>query len=98
MFAARRLAAQPPTPAPPPMRPSHLAAALAAALALAACDRAGAGDATASWQTVVDTIGDTVVVRTVGASDSAATLRLVPELRIGELEGADEYTFGSVGA
>jgi hypothetical protein len=54
--------------------------------------------AAARWQTVTDTIGDTIVVRTVGARDSAALLTLVPEVRIGELEGPDEYTFGGVGA
>lgn len=79
------------------MRPPPLAAAALVALAAAACDRGTAADATA-WQTVTDTIGDTVVVRTVGASDSAAALRLVADLRIGELEGDDEYTFGAVGA
>jgi len=80
------------------MRPPHLVAAVVAALALAACDRGAATDTAASWRTVTDTIGDTLVVRTVGASDSAATLRLVPELRIGELDGAEEYTFGSITA
>jgi hypothetical protein len=45
---------------------------------------------------VTDTIGDTIVVRTVGARDSAALLTLVPELRIGQLDGPDEYTFANV--
>ena len=57
----------------------------------------GAVAAAPSWRTVVDTVGDTVVVRTVGATDEAAALRLVEELRVGELEGADEYRFGDVG-
>lgn len=57
----------------------------------------GAVGAAPPWRTVRDTIGDTAVVRTVGATDEAAALRLVEELRIGELEGADEYRFGDVG-
>lgn len=74
--------------------PALLAAALAAAVTTAC---GGAGDApAAAWQTVTDTLGDTIVVRTVGAADTAALLRLVPELRIGDLDGADEYHFGSV--
>lgn len=48
------------------------------------------------WQTVTDTVGDTVVVRTVGATDEAAALRLVEELRVHEHEGTDEYLFGDV--
>lgn len=59
-----------------------------------------AGDATVvaplPWRTVTDTVADTVVVRTVGVTDSAAALRLVEELRIGELEGAEEYSFVDV--
>ncbi|HEU4631457.1 MAG TPA: 6-bladed beta-propeller [Gemmatimonadaceae bacterium] len=53
--------------------------------------------AAARWRTVTDTIGDTIVVRTVGARDSAALLTLVPEVQIGQLDGPDEYTFGGVG-
>jgi hypothetical protein len=67
---------------------------LAAALG-AACDR-GADVAAAGWRPETDTIGDTLVVRTVGVDDAAAALRLEPELRIGELEGADEYQFAGV--
>ena len=68
--------------------------------------QAGRAPAPASGATGADTMartgpvvrtreGDTLVVRVVGVPD-APTLRLVPELRIGELDGADEYTFGSV--
>jgi hypothetical protein len=62
---------------------------------LAAC-QGGDDVATATWQTLTDTIGDTVVVRTMGARDSAALLTLVPELRIGQLDGPDEYTFANI--
>ena len=75
-----------------PVRPFK---AVLLATSLAAC--AGSDDAaTAAWQTVTDTIADTVVVRTVGADDSAAALRLVEELRIGQFEGEEEYGFGGV--
>lgn len=71
--------------------------ALAAAALTAACSGGDGDTADARWQTVTDTIGDTVVVRTVGASDSAALIRLVEEQRIGELDGAEEYQFANVG-
>lgn len=53
--------------------------------------------ASTTWSTVTDTIGDTVIVRTVGARDSAVLVGLLPELAFGESDGADEYTFGYVG-
>jgi len=67
---------------------------LLAALVGVACtsgERPGHGSPT----TITERVGDTLVVRTVGVPDSV-TLRLVEELRIGELEGAEEYTFGNV--
>jgi hypothetical protein len=45
-----------------------------------------------------DTIGDTVVVRTVAGSIWGAPRRLVPELRIGGMEGGDDYLFGQLNA
>lgn len=51
-----------------------------------------------AWETQTTLIGDTTVVRTVGATDSAAALRLVAELSIGALEGPDELTFANVSA
>ena len=90
----------------------HRRAAAGIALGLAAALGCGGGDAeppgdaargngavavAPPWRTATDTTGDTVVVRTSGATDEAAALRLVEELRIGELEGADEYRFGDVG-
>lgn len=76
-------------------RRARVLSLLAGATLGAACDRGG-DVAAAGWETVTDTIGDTVVVRTVRASDTAAALRLEETLRIGEFEGADEYTFASV--
>jgi len=45
-----------------------------------------------------ETIGDTTVVRTVSGSAWGGDATLVPETSIGELEGPDEYLFGSVRA
>jgi len=59
---------------------------------LAGCS--AGGEATGGWQAVTDTVADTVVVRTVAGSVWGDTARLVPELRIGSLEGADEYVLG----
>src|SRR5687767_14719586 len=42
------------------------------------------------------TIGDTTVVRTISGGVWGDTARLVEELRIGALEGAQELTFGRV--
>lgn len=43
-----------------------------------------------------DTLGDTVVVRTLSGSLWGKERRLEEELRIGALEGAEEYVFGDV--
>lgn len=69
----------------------------ALALCSGAC-RLETEHSTTTWATVVDTLRDTIVVRTPAVNDSAARLLLVPELRIGELAGPDEYTFAEVGA
>jgi len=50
------------------------------------------------WEAVVDTVGDTVIVRTLAGSVWSDTATLVPELSIGVLEGAEEEMFGEVGA
>ena len=79
----------------PVIRPITFAAAMLAAVSAVGC-RGADTPAVASFQTVTDTVGDTIVVRTVGAVDSAITHTLVPELSIGRIDGADEYVFGSV--
>lgn len=69
--------------------------AVTVAAALAACDRtAPNGDATLRVER--DTIGDTVVVRTLAGSTGGDSVRIVEELRIGEPEGSEAYTFGQV--
>lgn len=49
-------------------------------------------------QVVTDTIGDTIVVRTLSGSVWDGDAALVPELSIGEMDGPDEYLFGRVGS
>jgi hypothetical protein len=63
--------------------------------ALAACTGTETSDAP-TWEATHDTIGDTVVVRTMGGSLWGDTARLEPEVTIGELEGADEYMLGRI--
>jgi hypothetical protein len=44
-----------------------------------------------------DTIGDTIVVRTVSGSVWGDSVRLVEELRLGKADGPPEYIFGQMG-
>jgi hypothetical protein len=60
--------------------------------ALAACG----GDAAPALQVQRDTVGDTVIVRTVAGSAWDADARLEPELRIGTFDGEDVYMLGDV--
>ena len=60
---------------------------------LAACEVDG-DPSTARPNVVVDTIGDTTVVRTLSGSVWGAEATLVPEVSIGELDGPEEYLFG----
>ena len=59
----------------------------------ASCGRALAGPAV---EMRVDTVGDTVVVRTVSGSVWGADARMVQELSIGAIEGEDAYMLGDV--
>jgi hypothetical protein len=61
----------------------------------AACRSAAGSDTELALRTETDSIGDTLVVRTIGSGD-AGVRELVEEARIGETEGAEEYTFGSI--
>ena len=47
-------------------------------------------------ETVVETRGDTTIVRTLSGSVWEAEATLVPELSIGEVDGAEEYLFGQI--
>lgn len=65
-------------------------------VAFAAC---GTGTEVARGpQVVTDTIGDTIVVRTLSGSVWGGDATLVPELSIGEVDGPDEYLFGRIGS
>ena len=48
------------------------------------------------WTTSIDTLGDTIVVRTTGGSDAATAHALTREIAIGSEDAGDEYTFGQV--
>jgi hypothetical protein len=64
-------------------------------LFLTACG--GGGPATSSGLRVVrDTVGDTIVVRTVSGSVWGAPATLAPEVSIGRMEGDPHYLFGAV--
>lgn len=65
-----------------------------AALLVAACS--GGPQNSSDWVAVRDTIGDTIVVRTVSGSTMGG-LSYVEELSIGQLDGPPEYTFGQIG-
>lgn len=70
-------------------------AAILSLAVLAACQRAAGSDTGLALRTVTDSIGDTLVVRTIG-SGNAGVRDLVEEVRIGEMEGAEEYMFGAI--
>lgn len=80
------------------MTPSIRALAAAAVLgALLACAAAeGRGGIRGAWRADTDTLGDTVVVRTLRGSVWGDTARLESEMSIGVLEGDDPYMFGDV--
>lgn len=73
---------------------SSLPPAAGICLALASGGCGGATDAEASVTREV--IGDTTIVRTAGYGPWGADAVLIEELRIGTIEGADEYMFGEL--
>ena len=64
------------------------------AIAATACAGEGRSGGSESWQAVVDTVADTITVRTLAGSVWGDTTTLIEEVRIGTLEGADEYILG----
>ena len=62
---------------------------------LAACGTTGCAPAEAP-DALTEVIGDTTVVRTLSGSVWGAQATLVPEVSIGDLDGPEEYLFGSV--
>lgn len=69
---------------------------LALSTFLAACGADGGGGGAGSLVAVRDTVGDTLVVRTLAGSAWGEEAYLRPEMSIGELEGELEYLLGSV--
>ena len=65
------------------------------AIVLAAC-ATDADPPPGGPETIVETMGDTTVVRTLSGSVWGAEATLVPEITIGRVEGAEEYLFGSI--
>lgn len=70
----------------------------AGVLVLAACGRDDASTGGHQWTAVVDTVADTIKVRTVSGQMWPADGRLVSDVSIGVLDGAPEYQFGSIRA
>ncbi len=64
-------------------------------LAAGGCSREDGTPAASEWRAQVDTVGDTITVRTLAGSEWGAA-ELVPELRIGALEGADHEILGQI--
>jgi hypothetical protein len=62
-----------------------------------ACGGSPPGAVHGPWEAEHRKVADTAVVRTVSGSVWGDTMVLVPEVEIGELEGADPYLFGSPG-
>jgi len=67
----------------------------ALSLSLVACggtERSGGQE----WQAVQDTVGDTIIIRTVAGSVWGDTAELVADVTIGQFDGPDEYMFGNI--
>ncbi|MGQ0639451.1 MAG: 6-bladed beta-propeller [Gemmatimonadaceae bacterium] len=69
---------------------------LLALVATAACGNGLRSAQTASWHTVFDSTGDTIVARTSGVVPNEPERRLVLEQQIGEADGNDSITFGRI--
>lgn len=61
---------------------------------LASCDEAPGGSSATGWQAAVDTMGDTIRIRTLAGSVWRDTARLIAEVTIGAMDGPDEYVIG----
>jgi len=60
------------------------------------CSSGAPGSGASDWIAVHDTIGDTIVIRTLSGSLWGDTARLIPEVSIGQFDGPEEYIFGDV--
>jgi hypothetical protein len=75
---------------------ARCAGALAMLLVASAC--AGEDAGRGGVEATIDTIGDTIVVRTTAGSVWGSPRTLVPEVTIGVLEGGEAYMLGSINA
>ena len=75
---------------------SFLMALLLPGTLIIACSSGGQGSGESDWVAAYDTIGDTIVVRTLSGSLWRDTAQLVPEVSIGMFDGPEEYIFGDV--
>ena len=81
------------------LRRSALCVPLLVTLFAGACTGTGDNSSDAPrWTAAIDTIADTVVVRTVSGKVWDSDRTLVSEVSIGVLEGEDEYQFGNLRA
>ncbi len=68
---------------------------LVGTLPTAACNAGNDSENGPRWTAAIDTVADTVVVRTVSGKVWNSDRTLVSEVSIGVLEGEDEYQFGN---
>lgn len=73
-----------------------LAILLLLGISTAGCSSTGRGSEGGGWIATHDTVGDTIVVRTVSGSIWRDTAQLVPEVSIGVFDGPEEYIFGEI--
>ena len=78
------------------MRTRTLGLLPAATTALLTACGTDADPSGATPEIVIETIGDTTVVRTLSGSVWGTEATLVPEITIGELDGPEEHLFGSI--
>ena len=77
---------------------THLALVSLGALGLIGCTRADSPESGARWAFERDTLGDTIVVRTLSGSEWGAPRRLEERMSIGVADGAEELMLGNVRA
>ena len=78
------------------MRTNAFALVLAPTTVLLTACGTDAAPSDATPDTVIETIGDTTVVRTISGSVWGTEAALVPEMTIGRMDGPEEYLFGSI--
>ncbi|MGH7500289.1 MAG: 6-bladed beta-propeller [Longimicrobiales bacterium] len=80
-----------------PFAKTYTLRVLALVLGTACGDAAREPGARGGWRADIDTVGDTIVVTTLGGTETREA-HLVEEFRIGSVEGADHQVFGDITA